>query len=285
GFTVTSPKLDLVDRGTEFGLWVDEGDRTEVHVFEGKVEVFDAGADRSTTTPRDLRKGKGVQLNGPGGTRDIESNTSTFVTAEALIARTQKERAEKQKSWQAASDALRLDPSLLVYYPFQPDNPWTRTLSDEANERKNPHDGAIVGCTWVPGRWPGKQALEFKRVSDRVRFHVPGEFDALTMMAWVRVDALPNLNNSLMMADGWEPGGCHWQIGNSSTIILGVQADPKGKGGHYHAPETFTPERFGQWTHLAVVYDWENESVTHYVDGRPAARQRVQFEIKLRLGD
>jgi hypothetical protein len=246
GFTITTPKLDLVDRGTEFGLRVDESEETEVHVFQGKVEVFKAGSNRKTAKPKDLTTGQGVHLGGVGPARDITSNSAAFLTAETLAARSKAELVLRQKSWQKSREALQADRSLLVYYSFQPDKPWSRTLSDEANDRTQPHDGAIVGSTWTTGRWPGKDGLEFKRVSDRVRLHIPGEFDSLTMMAWVRVDALPNLNNSLMMSDGWEPGECHWQIGNSGTIILGVQSDPKSRGAHYHAPGMFTPERFGQ---------------------------------------
>ena len=44
GFTIGSPVMDLVDRGTEFGLQVGAGDATEVHVFQGKVEWAGAGA-------------------------------------------------------------------------------------------------------------------------------------------------------------------------------------------------------------------------------------------------
>ena len=56
-----------------------------------------------------------------------------------------------------------------------------------------------MGCSWATGRWPDKQGLEFRQVSDRVRLHIPGEFEAMTLMAWVRVDALPNKFNSLLM--------------------------------------------------------------------------------------
>jgi hypothetical protein len=156
-------------------------------------------------------------------------------------------------------------------------------LPDQAGGRQR-HDGAVVGCRWGAGRWPGKKGLEFKQVSDRVRFAVPGELDSITLMAWARVDALPNGNNSLMMSDGWEPGGLHWQIGEDGTLILGVQERPKGHGGHYHAPGAFTPERFGRWAHLAVVYDRDAGAVTHYVDGRPAASQPLLFDIPLRVG-
>src|SRR5205085_755899 len=162
---------------------------------------------------------------------------------------------------------------------------WSRTVTDLAPGRQSAQDGAIVGCEWAAGRWPGKQGLEFKRVSDRVRFHVPGEFNSLTLLAWVRIDGLPNLNNSLMMADGWEPGAPHWQIGNEGKLILGVQSDPKGKGGHYHAEGAITPQLFGQWLHLAVVYDRDAGRVTHYIDGQVKAEVPVEFDIPLRVGD
>jgi hypothetical protein len=63
----------------------------------------------------------------------------------------------------------------------------------------------------VTGRWPGRHGLELKRVSDRVRLHVPGTFSSVTLLAWARVEALPNVNNALFMTDGWDAGGLHWQ--------------------------------------------------------------------------
>src|SRR5207244_10538716 len=59
----------------------------------------------------------------------------------------------------------------------------------------------------------------------------------------------------------------------------------KGKGAHYHAPDVLTPDRFGHWLHLAVVYDRQAGLVTHYVDGRAAAQLPVEFDIPLRIGD
>ena len=85
------------------------------------------------------------------------------------------------------SDVAR-DRDLVAYFTFQHDVPWERTLRDQAVMREKPGDGAIVGCTWSTGRWQGKHGLEFKQVSDRVRFNVPGEFQSLTMLTWVRID-------------------------------------------------------------------------------------------------
>ena len=39
GFTVETPGSDVVDHGTEFGVEVDSKSQSEIHVFEGAVEV------------------------------------------------------------------------------------------------------------------------------------------------------------------------------------------------------------------------------------------------------
>jgi hypothetical protein len=284
GFTIHSPRFEVVDRGTEFGLDVDAGGKTEVHVFEGKVDLYDPGTGRTAAPRKELTTGHGLRLEGPDNISTIESNSAAFTTAEQLAQRALREAQRRQRNWLAASLELRQDPSLLVYFPFQDEPAGSLTLLDQAGKREKPHDGVIVGCSWVTGRWAGRQGLEFKRLSDRVRFHVPGEFQSLTLMAWVRIDALPNQNNSLMMTDGWEEGEPHWQIGDSGTVILGVQTRPK-KGAHYHAPAVLTPERLGQWMHLAVVYDGAAGWVTHHVDGRPAHQEPVQSAIPLRIGN
>src|SRR5205807_2400300 len=141
--------------------------------------------------------------------------------------------------------------------------------------------GAIVGCAWAEGRWPGRQGLEFKRVSDRVRVHVPGEFDALTLAAWVRVDALPNRYSSLLMTDGWEGGSPHWHIREDGKISLGVQGVGGATAAHYFTGVVFTPDRVGQWSHLAVVYDRRGGLVTHYLDGRPVKQTPIKLDVPL----
>jgi hypothetical protein len=273
GFAIKTPAVNLVDRGTEFGLAVGTGDPTEVHVFQGKVELHEP-APVPDGPPPALTTGQSVRLDGPDAAgRPIPSNPARFLTAQAVARRSTEELQRRHQAWLAASAALRQDPSLVAYYTFQhdADRPWDRTLADQAPGPA--HDGTVVGCEWGTGRWPGKQGLEFRQVSDRVRVHIPGEFDSITLAAWVRVDALPNRNNALLLTDGWEPGDVHWQIGDGGRLVLGVQGNmtARGSGAHYHAYDVFTPERLGKWTHLAVVYDRAAGVVTHYVDGLPAS--------------
>ncbi len=281
GFSIGTPEMYLVDRGTEFGLSVGGAKKTEVHVFQGRVDLYDPAAKKELA--KAVKTGEGVQLHAPGQYRSIKVNPTGFSTAQDVADESQLEIQRRQKDWLKFSEALRKDESLLVYFPFQSGGPMSRTLKDWAIGRDEAGDGAIVGCSWGSGRWPGKEGLEFKGVGHRVRFRLNGTYESLTLMTWVRVDALPNKNNSLMMSDGWPIGSLHWQIGETGTIILGVQSNPRGA--HYHAVQKMTPERFGQWLHLAVVYDKPNGTVTHFMDGRPIAQSEVKFDIDLQVGD
>src|SRR5262249_13225685 len=154
-----------------------------------------------------LTTGQAIRLSGPANAAQaIEPDPTAFMTAQELAAHSHKETQLRQQVWLQASQGLRRDPALLVYFDFQLPPPGNRFLKDLTLERQQGRDGAIVGCSWAPGRWPGKYGLEFKGVSDRVRLQVQGAYPSLTLLAWVRVDSLPNGNNSLLMADGWDEG-------------------------------------------------------------------------------
>ncbi|MCI0700830.1 MAG: FecR domain-containing protein, partial [Planctomycetia bacterium] len=257
GFRIGSPSLSLVDRGTEFGL--DVGDKTAVHVFKGEVDLYSPDASPTSAPLKKLLTDEAVSIQSPGVLNTFPAKSGEFLTAKQLATEAAKALEKRKKEWTAASAALRLDPSVVVYYTFE--EPGSRTLLDVSPDRKPLHDGAVVGCSWGNGRWRGRQGLEFKRMSDRVRLNIPGEFSSLTFATWCRPDALPNTNNSLLMADNWDEGECHWQIGSDGTLILGIKGppgyrpEPNVSGPQYRAPGAITPARFGQWIHLAVTYN------------------------------
>jgi hypothetical protein len=135
-----------------------------------------------------------------------------------------------------------------------------------------------------PGRWPEKRALEFRNVSDRVRLSVAGETKALTMAVWMRVNGLDRSLNSIFMSEGWGDRKVHWQITREGHIRLGV-AGSAGKGhADYDSPVFFTPERFGRWMHLAVVFDPTAKEVRHYANGALLARLPLKDASPLKLG-
>ncbi len=137
----------------------------------------------------------------------------------------------------------------------------------------------IVGCQWIEGRWPDKQALEFRSVNDRVRLSVPGEFESLTLAAWVRVQGLDRQLNSLFMSDGFEAGTVHWLIRHDG--VLGSDCDRlRTSAITRSAPvrPSLTLDQFGMWVHLAVVLDGSAKHVVHYVNGAPVSEKALNIK-------
>jgi hypothetical protein len=275
GFTVGTPAIRLVDRGTEFGLRLDRTGGAEVHVFQGRVEIYSRG-DRS-----DLPVGRALRIDPAGAAQPIEANPEAFVTLSDLNLRSAEEAKSRYARWGGAADRLRRDPRIAVYYSFEDAPEWSRELRSQRAER-SPLDGAIIGCRWAEGRWKGKRALEFKGPGDRVRFQDAGEYESVTLMTWVRVDALDRAFNGLMLTDGWTSGSIHWQITQNGTLRLGIHGE--NQMNNYDTPPLFTPSQFGRWIHLCTVYNREAREVVHYVDGRPVIRHPLKFDTTLRLG-
>ncbi|MFO0810715.1 MAG: LamG-like jellyroll fold domain-containing protein [Gemmataceae bacterium] len=279
GFTVGTPKLDLIDRGTEFGVSVGSDAATEVHVFQGSVELYDAGTGRSAAQKQELTTGRGMRVAGAAAGQPIVSDSASFVTARELNARADDQHRRRFAEWKSASDALAKDKRLLAYYSFQPEQPWDRVLRDRGPGGR---DGAVVGCEWAVGRWPGKQALEFKRPGDRVRLTVPGEYDALTFAAWVRFDALDHVYSGLLMTDRWGDGSVHWQCDNAGTLYLNVKHS-QGNDNRTRTGRVLGADVLGQWTHVAVTFDDQAGTITHYVNGRPVGTFDIVFTTPLRI--
>jgi len=276
GFTVRTPTITLVDRGTEFGLRADRGGESEVHVFQGRVELRSGGSSEN------LGVGRAVQIDARGAVQEIEPDPEAFLTLTELNLRSAEEARGRFARWGTASDRLRHDPRVAVYYSFEDAPSWSRELRCQRPER-SPVDGAIIGARWTEGRWSGKKALEFKCPGDRVRFQDAGEYESLTLMTWVRVDGIERPFNGLMMTDGWVSGSVHWQITQNGKLKLGIHGD---KIAHdYDTDVVFQPANLGRWIHLCTVYDRAAREVVHYIDGRVSCRLPLKFDTVLRLGN
>ena len=145
-------------------------------------------------------------------------------------------------------------------------------------------DATIVGCQWAEGRWPEKRALEFQSVNDRVRLTVPGEFQALTLAAWVCVKGLDRKINSLFMGDGFDPGTIHWLIRRDG--VLGMTVIGAGPGDYQitASPAVVTLDKFGTWLHLAVTLDSSTKRIIHYVNGLPVGEKALKIPPPFRIG-
>jgi Concanavalin A-like lectin/glucanases superfamily len=276
GFTVRTASLKLVDRGTEFGLRLDRGGDAELHVFQGRVELQSAGASQ------EVGVGNALRIDTAGTARAISADPEAFLTLSELNLRSTEEAKDRYARWGTASDRLRRDPRLVLYYSFEDAPSWSRELRCQRPER-SPLDGAIIGARWAEGRWAGKKALEFKCPGDRVRFQDAGEYESLTLMTWVRVDGIDRPFHGLMLTDGWTSGSVHWQITKKGLLKLGIHGD--NQMFDYDTPVVFSPSQLGRWVHLCTVYDREAREVLHYVDGRLICRIPLRFDTVLRLGN
>ena len=279
GFRVDTPQGAVTDLGTSFGLGVEAG-RTELHVFKGSVKLRAAtdGVDH------DVRAGSGAIMESSRAFQFIAADRSVFASLFDMKAKSIAAEARRFDRWQAASERLNDDPSLLVRFDLEETNSHWQVRN--ACKRRVPMtDATIVGCQWVEGRWPNKRALEFQSVNDRIRLSVPGRFEALTLTAWVRVQGLDRKLNSLFMCDGFMSGTVHWLIRRDGVLGLTViGADPKNHQLSV-SPPVLTLEKFGMWLHLAVVLDGKANRVVHYVNGHPVSEDALRVTGPFQIGD
>jgi hypothetical protein len=195
--------------------------------------------------------------------------------------RNQQHSQQRFAAWRQWNASLADDPRIAVRYDFESD---ASTLRDSGSTHAH---GLIIGCERTNGRWAEKGALEFKRTSDRVRVDIPGEFDSITLTAWVRLDALQDRNQALLLTDGFKVGHPHWQIAPPGDLRLGLRSPSPGServAVNYSAGTVFGPGQLGVWSFVAVVYDRQAGKVRHYMNGRLASSTELRFDQPLRIG-
>ena len=261
GFTIASDELKVVDLGTEFGFSADGEGVKELHVFDGEVTVEGGilGAE-----PRHLLSGTGIRMANET-LNYIPTADESFADSEQISSLASAAADEQHRAWLRYAEDTKANGDVLLYYGFDNQVAWSRRLSNDKKMVADPLYGAIIGCSWAEGRWPGKAALEFKRRTDRVRISIPGEHHELSMMTWVRFDGFDRELNSLMLSDGWKEGGAHWQVTRDGRVIFGVFSQA---GGNYESDPILGQQHLGQWLHLAVSYDGSAGQVRHFLNGK-----------------
>ena len=278
GFRLKTDQLNVVDLGTAFGVDATCG-RTEVHVFKGQVEVFS-----TTMAKQTLGEGQAAAVLGTTPPRLMAASAAAFTAMFDFQQRSLASEAFRYEQWQLASARLNQDPSLVVRLDFENLSGTDWTLRNAAERDHAVSDATVVGCQRAEGRWREKQALEFQSVNDRVRLAIPGDFEAMTLSAWVCVKGLDRQFNSLFMCDGFEPGTIHWLIRHDGVLGLTVFGPHAGNLQIVVSPPVVTLDQLGRWLHLAVVVDGEAGQVVHYVNGSLVARQALRLGPPFRLG-
>lgn len=279
GFRLNTDRFQVVDLGTSFGLDMAPG-RAEVHVFKGQVEL------QARTWPKQalLADQAAVIPEGDAMPQLVVANASGFAAMFDFQRRSLASEAFCYERWQFGNAQLNEDPSLVVHLDFENLSGADWTLRNSAGRNPSVPSATTVGCVRGEGRWREKQALEFQSVNDRVRLAVPGEFDALTLSAWVCLKGLDRPFNSLFMCDGFEPGTIHWLIREDSVLGLTVFGPRVGKFQIMASPAVSRLEELGVWQHLAVVLDGKARQVVHYLNGDPISRHALTIEPPFRIG-
>ena len=278
GFRLKTDQLNVVDLGTTFGIDSTHA-RTEVHVFKGKVELLSGAAAKQL-----LGEGQAAVSQGNAPPRLMAASAAAFASMFEFQQRSLASEAFRYEQWQFANAQLNQDPSLVVHLDCENLSGSDWTLRNAAEKNRSVPEATMIGCQRAEGRWREKQALEFQSANDRVRLAVPGEFDALSLSAWVCVKGLDREFNSLFMCDGFEPGTIHWLIRNDGVLGLTVFGPGSGNYQILASPPVLMLDKFGMWLHLAVVLDGKARQVIHFVNGEPVSRHALKLEPPFRLG-
>ena len=144
-------------------------------------------------------------------------------------------------------------------------------------------NGEIRGAVQAEGRCPGKYALEFNQPECGVlRVNLPGEFQQLTLIAWVRIEQLANDMNALLMSDGWvQAGQLHWQINREGRLILREASMTDDLASDVQ----ITPDQFRQWCMVAFVLDAPQHHVEFFLNGESIGKTAANnLPAKLHFG-
>jgi hypothetical protein len=269
GFLMHAPEVKLEDLGTEFALNV-MGQDSAVHVFDGEVI-----AHTKDKAPASLKVGMSL------ASTTASVSPKDFLPISDLQGLILQREQRRFQQWQAWSQEMCKDPRLVAYYTFKhwPDDRWDRLVKSYAIPPQKQRAGGAVGAQWTQGRWPGKDALEFKRPGDRLRLNLDGSYTALTFSAWVKVDSVDKKYNSLLLTDGYDNGEPHWQIYEDGSLMFSIMYRPDGitRAGDwnqmYFSKPVFSADSLGRWHHIAVSYDNQSGQVIQYFDGAEVGRE------------
>ncbi len=282
-FSVRTPTALVTDLGTEFGVEVCEEGCTTSHVFRGSVKVkvvSDEGRGHEVILSEN--ESARVQPDKDAESRLVivrsTADPAGFVRVGQLASLAEERRLKPLRRWQAFSEELCKRDDLAVYYDFQPYGKGRTVLRNLASTgRKN--DGRIENAAWVPGRFPGKYALRFDWPSSRIRVPVNDVTNSrqLTLVAWVRLDSLPNDRAGLLMSDGWWlMGQVHWQILRDGRMSFSVVVGPRVDVTVTSSRPVVDGDHPGQWNLLAVVCDLDAETIVFYRNGDCVGRQALE---------
>ena len=283
GFTVDLPMGRVIDLGTDFGVDVHREGSAEVFVYRGKV-IYEGVDFEGNQVSKQLSAGEAIHLDPYGVMTPLDMPTGNFIGSADLAYRSLENANRRRNAWLEKSRELASATSTLLYYGFDNHDPWARILKDETRRDRGAGDGAVIGCNWTEGRWPGKGALQFAQDNDRVCLNINQPLKSATLAAWVRLDVLEEHGAPLVFSRPSITGALGWAINANGKLVLEIKTPQSFE--KYESAVAFSPDRLGKWVHLASTFDGKTKWVNHFINGRSFSREKVNQSklITLRKG-
>ena len=278
GFAINLPKGRVIDLGTDFGLNVHAGGSTELFVYEGKV-IYEGETESGDSVTRELRSGESIFIDPYGYANWVEMPSEPFISAADLAFRSMEESHRRHEAWVELSNAISADPKTLLYFTFDNHSPWSRILKNESLANNMVQNGAIVGCKWSEGRWPGKGALSFNRQNDRVRLKLPSQLKSATFSAWIKLDSLKQDLAPILCSEPKSIGSTCWSINRTGQIVLRTRGARENI--HYKSAVAFRSDKLSRWSHVVTTYNAKLGIISHYVNGRSFSREKLKEIVVL----
>jgi len=276
GFKISSADYDVIDLGTEFSLKINQvSGQADFAVHEGEIELHNKqnALLKSLKTGESTAYSRGTLIDSP-----LAFNTTSFEKLQLLY---KHQDNQKLLQWHNYAETMKTKDEVVLFYDFEPENSWSRTLKNKSVQQAMMLNGAVVGCQWSTGRWEGKGALDYKSISDRVRLDLQGVYGSLSLSAWVKIDSFDRWLSSLFLTDSYDRNEIHWQLSDKGEIILGVNV-PK-VGNTFSAP-VLTPEHLGKWCHIMTVIDQGHGEIRHYMNGEQVHLRKINVTFDITFG-
>ncbi|HBT78596.1 MAG TPA: hypothetical protein DEB39_17120 [Planctomycetaceae bacterium] len=241
-----------------------------------------------------LHAGKGIRIEKTGRETSISADGTGYLSSDRVVALAESVAARNLERWKKSREEWLRDPSLCLFFDFQSETDIRKTgrvTNLAASHTGAPGSATLVGGRLGDGRWPGKNSLEFRTVSDRLLVSIPERLTDITLSVSLRADEIERNLNSIFMTEAFGKGALHWQIlnnidnGERGAVRLGLCEGRPGKfqADNFDAPVVFNAETLGTWVRLAMVLDTERRTVSHYLDGKLLVRYDVPFEMHIDL--
>jgi hypothetical protein len=243
GFRVEIPNGTVIDLGTDFAIEAVEGEKSEVHVFKGEVEIKLTGAKAVGASPLHLSTGEAAKIDFVTGMpAGIDLDEQRFL---------RELDAEPHAYMQRV---LAMQPA--AYYPMEPagDGSHLRDVSVDRCDARI-YFGNATKSVWAPGKFGlafamGGPAQQTYAVASQ---YPQAQGDQLSVVAWVTARSRPrwgSIAKNWAGSDQW--GQFHFGLYNDSGEL---EAHINDSSGQEITVKDSVPIPLNAWHHVAFVAD------------------------------